>query len=120
MPCLTDNQLLQSLRETNSRLHFWLDRLVPDDTHPAPTPHLISELLSELLRAGECLRTQLPKERDAQVEVELATYRRNVERLRDHMPAIHRHLLQQKARLEADRKRIESAAEWARGSRQTL
>jgi hypothetical protein len=40
--------------------------------------------------------------------------------LRDWMPSIHRHLLAEKARLEAERTRIESAVEWAQGSRHTL
>jgi hypothetical protein len=36
------------------------------------------------------------------------------------MPAIHSHLLAERARLEAERVRIESAVDWARGSRQIL
>jgi len=36
------------------------------------------------------------------------------------MPAIHAHLLEERARLEAERTRIESAAQWAQGSHQTL
>jgi len=79
----------------------------------------MSGLLSELMRAGEWLR-ELPPDRDSALEQELSAYRRNVERLRDLLPAIHSALLAERARLESERARMTSAAAWARGSRQTL
>ncbi len=113
--------LEQKLHETNDRLRFWLDSLVLDRAEPALTkPEQMSGLLSELLRAGEWLRTGLPQERDAELEAEIGEYRRNVECLREYLPFIHRQLLNERARLEGERAKIQSVTEWARGSRQVL
>lgn len=121
MPHLTESQCIENLRETNRRLRFYVQDLAPDEAHSTPpSPRLISELLSELLRSGEWLRRGLPESQDPQWRVELDEYRQNLQCLRDRMPFIHSHLLAERARLEAERARIESAVEWARGSRQTL
>jgi hypothetical protein len=92
----------------------------------------MAALLSELLRAGAALRAEpIPAKgkgngndngnsNDPELDSELELYRRNVERLRDLLPSIHRQLLAERARLEAQRARVRSAAEWARASRQTL
>lgn len=79
-------------------------------------------LLSTLLRAGATLRLQpVPaKGHDPELDAELALYRSYVERLRDHLPEIHRQLLAERAHIEAQRTRVQFAAEWARASRQTL
>ena len=117
---LTETQFIENLRQTNLRLRSYLQGLAPDQAHPAPAPQLISELLSELLHTGAWLRRGLPESEDVQLRAELDEYRRNLQCLRDRMPAIHSHLLAEKARLEAERARIESAALWVQGSRQTL
>lgn len=124
MPALASCQIAQQLHECNARLDSWLDGLVPEETTACPqprpaTPHQMSGLLSELMRAGGWLRS-LPSERDPELQQELMVYRKNVERLRDVMPSIHAALLRERARLEQDRGRVESAAAWARSSRQTL
>jgi len=124
MPFLASDRLAENLRETNSRLGFWLESLLADETRMvgaarAATPQQISGLLSELMQAGEWLR-QLPAEKDPVLERELSDYRRKVERLRDLLPLIHNTLLRERARLEQQRARVESATEWARRSRQTL
>lgn len=121
MPSLAESRS-QNLRATNRRLRFWLDSMVPDSGKMAVTPEYMAALLSELLRAGAELRSEsIPaKGSDPELDCELETYRRNVEQLREVMPAIHRHLLAERARLEAQRERVRSAAEWARASRQTL
>ena len=113
----------QTLRETNHRLLFWLDNIIArhEQTEVA-TPEQMAALLSELLRAGAGLRAEpIPaKGNDPELDGELELYRRNVERLRDLLPSIHNQLLAERARLEAQRARVRSAAEWARASRQTL
>lgn len=117
------SSLLPNLRETNRRLSLRLDGIVVQQGQPAETtPEHIAGLLSELLRVGAWLREEpLPvKGTDPGLEEELKTYRYNVERLRELLPSIHRHLLAERARIEAQRSRILSAAEWARASRQTL
>jgi hypothetical protein len=116
----------ESLRESNCRLRFWLDNIlhnmVPGDEQLHVTPEHMTALLSELLRAGAELRAQPIPARgsDPALDQELETYRGHVERLRALLPAIHTHLLAERARLEAQQARVRSAAEWARASRQTL
>jgi hypothetical protein len=115
--------LLHNLRETNSRLSFWLDSIFGESGQPAvATPEQMAGLLSELLRAGSWLRAEpLPaNDADPELNVELELYRSNVERLREILPSIHNQLLMERARLEAQRARVQSAAEWARASRQAL
>jgi hypothetical protein len=121
MPVLAPD-LAQDLRKTNSRLRFWLDSLTARQTSVKPshaTPQQMEGLLAELMRAGQQLRV-LPKVRDPELEGELSAYRKNVERLRALLPAIHADLLDERARLEQERARVEAAAAWARRSRETL
>lgn len=141
MLAFAQNQLAQNLHETNQRLRFWLETLFPHEAPPAAaTAPQMAGLLSELLRAGEWLRSGLPQsgmsqaglqpaglmqagltqETDPELEAELGTYRQNVERLRELLPSIQRVLLREKARLEAERAQIQAATEWAAGSRRTL
>jgi hypothetical protein len=115
--------LSQHLRDANRRLGPWLERLAPAPGQPAMvTPEHMAALLSELLRVGAMLRAQpLPaKGDDTELDGELERYRCHAERLRELLPSIHSHLLAERARLEAQRARVRSAAEWARASRQTL
>jgi len=136
MLMLPQDQLARHLHETNDRLRFWLETLFPTEAPPAAaTPQQMAGLLSELLRAGEWLRTGLPQAgvsqagvlqagllqgQDPELEAELGNYRQNVERLRELLPSIQKVLLWEKARLEAGRAQIQSAAQWAAGSRSTL
>lgn len=114
--------LAQDLCETNSRLRFWLDSLIrqQDAVKPSPaTPQQMAGLLSELMRAGQRLRA-LPAQKEPELEYELNRYRKNVARLHTLLPSIQSTLLAERARLEQERSRVESAAVWVRGSRQTL
>ena len=122
MTVLAPAGISRTLRETNLRLQFWLDTLSGDTGHSQTVfarPQQIAGLLSELMHAGEWLRS-LPNPSTPELRDELNAYRRNVERLRDLLPAIHTGLLRERARLEQERARIASAAEWARRSRETL
>lgn len=112
--------LALDLLGTNHRLRLRLESL--SQTPPPVTPELIAGLLSELLRAGQWLRQRLPPEakRSPQLQRELAVYRRNVEQLRGLLPGLHRRLLTERARLEAERARLQGVAHWAQASRQTL
>lgn len=124
MSLLAADQLTSDLRETNHRLSSLLDNLLPAAAPPGSeprvaTPQQMARLLSELLRAGQRLRT-LPAHKDAALEQELTAYRKLVERLRAVMPAIHGALLRERARLERERHRVRAVSEWARVSRETL
>jgi len=115
--------LLHNLRDTNRRLGPCLDSLVPEPGQAViATPEHMAALLSELLRAGAALHAQPipPKGNDPELDVELERYRRHVERLRDLLPCLHSRLLAERARIEGQRSRVQSAAAWARASRQTL
>ena len=117
---LVPSPVAQALHETNARLRFWLDGLIADHGRPGgATPEQMTGLLSELMRAGEWLRT-VPRDRDSDLAHELSEYRRNVERLHELLPAIHASLLRERAQLESERARLGSIAQWTRGSRQTL
>jgi hypothetical protein len=112
----------QELHETNQHMRFWLDS-ISQQGHPAgSTPEPMAALLSELSRAGARLRAEPSPQKgsDPELDAELDEYRRHVERLRELLPSIHRQLLAERARIEAQRTRVRSAAEWARASRQTL
>jgi hypothetical protein len=128
----------EALRETNLRLLRWLDRMAescpaescgagsypPTFNHgkrSLASPEDIAALLSELMRTGASLRAHAsPAGADPEFDLQLQRYREHVERLRAVLPSIHGQLLAERARLEAQRARVRSAAEWARASRQTL
>jgi ABC-type transporter Mla subunit MlaD len=117
---LDNDETVRSIRQTNDRLRAWLDGLVMAAMQSTvATPQQISGLLSELMRAGEKLRA-LPRVKSPELQQELDQYRKNVQQLRDLLPSVQRALLERRAYLEAERARLRSAAEWARGSRQTL
>lgn len=120
----SSDQFACKLHETNRRLGFWLSSLLPSDAHPkaqaiTATPEQITGLLSELMHAGEWLRS-LPADSGDAIKQELSEYRKQVEQLRALLPTIHSALLRERARLEQQRDRLKSASEWARASRQTL
>ncbi len=111
------------LRATNQRLLAWLERVTDErGIRCLASSDDIAMLLSELMRAGAHLREHpLPAVgADPEFDFELRQYRSHVERLRALLPSIHGQLLAERARLEAQRARVRSAAEWARASRQTL
>jgi hypothetical protein len=121
MSCPAIAPVTFDLHEANLRLRFWLDSLVLDQADTAPvSPEQMAALLSELLRAGEWLRTGQAKTKDLERDEKVREYRGHLEQIRDLLPTIHRQLLLERARLEAERTRVEFAAAWAQGSRQTL
>lgn len=114
--------LFDLLGGANLRLSHWLDGINIGNGRPILTPEIMAALLSELLRVGAALRAEpIPAKGVApELDAELETYRRRVEKLRDLLPAMHSHLLAERARWEAQRSRVQSAAQWARASRQTF
>lgn len=124
MSVLSLSPLALELHEINRRLRASMKALFPPSTGPGtesrvPTPGEISLLLSELLRAGEWLRSRR-RESDPGLDFELMQYREQVERLRTLLPLMHRALLEERARLEQERQRLNAAAHWAHLSQQTL
>jgi hypothetical protein len=121
MPSIVTDDLERLFHETNAHLRLWLDHIVNPPAIPPRTasPQQIAALLSELMRAGLRLRG-LPTVKSPGLLKELDEYRANVERLRDLLPSIQSALLEERARLEQERSRLQSCAEWAQGSRQAL
>jgi hypothetical protein len=117
------SSLSHNLHDTNSRLRSWFSSTFPAAGQSASiTPESMAALLSELLRAGASLRVEPAPApgHDPDLDTELALYRSYVERLRQLLPQLHRQLVAERAQIEAQRTRVQFAAEWARASRQTL
>jgi hypothetical protein len=117
-PAETD--LTGQLHEVNGNLRHLLHSLAPGVRSAPATPLQMNAVLDELLRAGEWLRAGSPRDPRPELDSEIAEYRQHLEQLRDLLPFIHSQLLQERARLEAERARLDSAAEWAQTSRQSL
>lgn len=122
MLALAQPSLAENLRQLTARLRSSLEALTPSlrDHAGFIGPDQMHELLSELMQAGTWLRAEKSSPRDPDLDAAVADYREAVALLRDLLPQIHRQLLCERARLEAERTRVESAAEWAEASRQTL
>ena len=118
----SQEQTARDLHESRNTIRRVLHELLPhasENTPHAATPEQMSDLLSELMRAGQRLRA-LPEKRDGNLEQEICEYRREVDRLRSFLPAIQASLLAERARLERERERLHGAAAWAEASLQTL
>jgi len=112
----------QTLRQVNKNLRSALHRLRPEQTHcSAIQPQEFAELLSEIVRAADCLqRRPVPANADPALQQESLEYRINLEKLRVFLPELQRNLLAEKSRLEAAQAHVAAAATWARASSGTL
>jgi hypothetical protein len=113
---------LETLRQVNDNLRSALIRLRPEQKHCSTIrPQDFSDLLSQLLRAAECLRHP-PVQSQASVALnkESLEYRSNLEKLKDFLPDLQGRLLVEKARLETAQTHVAVAAAWARASKKTL
>jgi hypothetical protein len=112
---------LETLRQVNDSLRSALIRLRPEQRHCSTIrPQDFSDLISEILRAAECLRQ--PAQADAAVALqhESLEYRSNLEKLKDFLPELYGNLLAEKSRLETAQTHVAAAAAWARASTKTL
>jgi hypothetical protein len=113
---------LESLRQVNDNLRSALLRLRPERKRCSSiTPQDFSDILSQLLRAAECLRRPpAHSEAAAALEKESLEYRTNLEKLKHFLPDVHVRLLAEKSRLETARAHVAAAAAWARSRKKTL
>jgi hypothetical protein len=113
---------LETLRQVNEYLRSALLRLHPGQKHcSAIRPQEFSGILTQLLRAAECLRVRTASsEANAAFERESLEYRRNLEQLKQFLPDLHGRLLAEKARLKTARTHVAAAAAWAQASKKTL
>jgi len=107
------------LRDLTQRLRSLLDILETPSSPPVLASQQIAELLSALMRAGECMRG-MPEVRDDGGLRTVSAYRAQVERLRALLPSIHGALLQERARLAREQERLRSVTAWTQASQQTL
>ena len=112
---------LATLREVNGNIRSALTRLRPDQKHCSDIrPQDFSDLLSEILRAAECLRGQPAQLEEMELAQASLEYRTNLEKLREFLPQLHGNLLAEKARLETARAQVAATAAWAQASTRTL
>jgi len=112
---------LETLRQANDNLRSALIRLRPEHKDCSTIrPQDFSDILSQLLRAAECLRQPAPSNAGAALEKESLEYRSNLEKLKQFLPDLHGRLLAEKARLEDAQTHAATAAAWVRASKKTL
>jgi len=113
---------LETLRQVNDNLRSALIRLRPErKLCSSIRPQDFSDLLSQLLRAAECLRCQRTQsEASEALEEESLEYRSNLEKLKDFLPDLHGRLLAEKSRLETAQTHVAAVAAWVRASKKTL
>ncbi|MGB8014258.1 MAG: hypothetical protein WCF68_21795 [Terriglobales bacterium] len=113
---------LATLRQVNDNLRSALLCLRPERKHcSALRPQDFSDLLSQLLRAAECLRRPpAHPEAAAALEKEALDYRGNLEKLKRFLPDLHLRLLAEKSRLETARTHVAAAQAWAQARKKAL
>lgn len=113
---------LETLRQVNDKLRSALIRLRPErKLCSSIRPQDFSDLLSQLLRARECLgRPGTQSETSVALEEESLEYRSNLEKLMDFLPDLHGRLLAEKSRLETAQTHVAAAVAWAQASKKTL
>jgi hypothetical protein len=113
---------VETLRQVNEGLRSALIRLRPEQKDCLTIrAEDFSDLLGEILRAGECLRGPATHpEAVVALEKESLEYRSNLEKLKRFLPDLHGCLLAEKSRLESARTHVAAAAAWVRASKGTL
>ncbi len=113
---------LETLQQVNEYLRSALIRLRPEQNHCSNIrPQDFSDILSQLLRAAECLRRLPPGSGvAAALEKESLEYRGNLDKLKHFLPDLHGRLLAERARLETARTHVAAATAWARANKKTL
>jgi hypothetical protein len=113
---------LETLHQVNDSLRSALIRLRPEQKNCSTIrPEDFSDLLSQVLRAAECLRQPPPHSGSgAALEKESLEYRSNLEKLKQFLPDLHGRLLAEKARLENVQLHVAAAAAWTRASKKIL
>ena len=107
------------LHEAAEQLCSVLDTIGSAASTPPLTPQQMSDLLSQLMQAGQSMRGMVQPPDEA-LAAALSDYRTQVERLRALLPSIHSALLQERARLAHEQERLRSIDAWAQASQQTL
>ena len=113
------SQLLERVQHANQNLGQLVDMLAADQERIRITPEHLSILLAELLRVGETVQSEGVPENDPELSMALHQYRQHMERLRELLPSLQACLLNERARLEAERSHLEAACAWTESSKHT-
>jgi hypothetical protein len=115
-------ETVETLRQVNHNLRSALFRLRPECQHCSSIkPQDFSNILSQLLRAGQCLRGLPPhSEKPVALEKEALEYRNHLEKLKHFLPDVQVRLLAEKSRLEIARTHVATAAAWAQSRKKAL
>jgi hypothetical protein len=113
---------LETLCQVNDNLRSALTRLRPDRKLCSTIkPQDFSNILTQLLRASECLRHPPPhSDTRVAIEKEALEYRSNLEKLKHFLPDLQLRLLAERSRLETARNHVAAAAAWALASKKAL
>jgi hypothetical protein len=115
---------VKTLHQVNENLRFALLRLRPERKHCSTIkPQDFSDILSQLLRASDCLRRQplqSSQSETAALQKESLEYRGNLEKLKHFLPDVHCRLLAEKSRLETARTHLTAASAWARANKKSM
>ncbi len=120
---MTSTNSVELLRRVNSRLHGVIEALNPQ-RHSCLNLQAedLSNMLADLLRAGDCLRETPndPASLPAELVRERAQYHGNLLELERLLPDLYTRLFAERARLVDAREHLDAAAEWAGGSQNTF
>lgn len=112
---------IERLRAVNHSLRARLARLLGGHNRPATiAPTEFTDLLAELLGAGDLWRGMPGAAADAEMASEISEYRRNVEQLGKILPSVQGRLLVEKVRLQTLQSHMTAAKAWAQASKETL
>jgi len=114
---------IKLLHYVNGKLRSAIERFLPDrHSCLAIQSDDLSNLLADLVRAGECLREAdanftIPASR---LQLEVSEYRSNLEEVERLLPDFYRRLLTEKSRLVEAQQHLDRAADWAGRNQNTL
>jgi hypothetical protein len=112
---------VETLRRVNGCLRMARDSLRPERKHCSSIkPRDFSDIVSQILRAEECLRQCTSSARMPELEKEKLEYRCNLENLKRSLPDLHVRLLAHKAQLERTKEDLTAKTAWARARAETL
>ena len=118
MPSIPDPLGLE-VEEITARFKVVLEALEAPASPRLLSPEQISQLLSDLMQAGQCMRA-ITTGSNEELSRAVCACRGQIERLRGLLPFIHSALLRERARLTQERERLNSIAAWAQASNQSL
>lgn len=112
---------IEDIRRASEKVRSLVAQMLPPSSAPATIDaQVLAGLLESMALANQWLHELARELHDAELEKEIAGYKRDLERLGQVLPIIQEKLLTEKARLEQARAHLEAAAAWVQASKKTL